>query len=128
VLRCGRKKDYIKHYYLAYNLSESFKNMGYKILQEYFNKQENVILALIFGTNAKGMAGEESDMDIAIYLKDEKEEDRIWLDLSKIITKEVDLVLLNKAPFSLVSNIFKTGIPLLFKTENYLLTCIYHVP
>ena len=92
--------------------------MQFKELQEYFNKQENVILAFIFGSTAKGMAGEESDMDIAIYLKDEKDEDRIWLDLSKIIRREVDLVLLNKAPASLVSNIFKTGIPLIIKEKK----------
>lgn len=72
--------------------------MGFKELQEYFNSQENVILAFIFGSAAKGMALEDSDLDIAVYLNDENDEERIWLELVSITQKEVDLVLINKAP------------------------------
>lgn len=92
--------------------------MNFKELQEYFNNRDNVILAFIFGSVAKGIAGEESDLDIAVYLKDENDEDRIWLDLCSITGKEVDLILINKAPASLVSNIFKTGFPLVIKDKK----------
>ncbi len=93
--------------------------MKSKELQEYFSREENVILAFIFGSVARGFAGEDSDLDIAVYLKNEDEEDRIWLDLCRITEKEIDLVLLNKASASLISNIFKTGIPLVIKDRKF---------
>lgn len=89
--------------------------MNFKELQEYFNNQENVILAFIFGSTAKGMALEDSDLDIAVYLNDENDEDRIWLELGRITQKKVDLVLINKASMkntpqiSLKEGILKDG-------------------
>ena len=87
-------------------------------LRKYFEGKENVILAFLFGSSAKGMAGKDSDIDIGVYLKDKKEEDEVWQDVSRITKKEVDLVLLNDAPASLISNIIKTGIPLCVKDKK----------
>lgn len=87
-------------------------------LKDYFENNKNILLAFIFGSEAKGVAGEESDLDIAVYLKKEDEEDRIWLDLSRITAKNIDLISLNNAPASLISNIFKTGIPLAIKDRK----------
>ncbi|MGB9700340.1 MAG: type VII toxin-antitoxin system MntA family adenylyltransferase antitoxin [Thermodesulfobacteriota bacterium] len=87
-------------------------------LQQYFEEDKNVILAFIFGSVAKGSAGEDSDLDIAVYLKNENDEDRIWLELCRIGNSEVDLIVLNNAPASLVSNIFKTGTPLVIKDRK----------
>lgn len=91
-----------------------------KLLREYFKKKPSVVLAFVFGSYVKGLAGEESDFDVAVYLisqftKPEKIRDverKIWFEVSKIVEKEVDLVCLNNAPASLISNIFKSGIPL----------------
>lgn len=90
-------------------------------LQRYLQEKENVVLAFIFGSWAKGFAGMESDLDIGIYVRDEAQEDELWLELSKISHLEVDLVLLNRAPASLVSNILKTGVPLVVKDKNLFL-------
>jgi len=87
-------------------------------LKEYFKKEENVILAFIFGSQAKGISGEDSDLDIGVYLKDEKEEDKLWTKLNRITRYEVDLVVLNSAPASLISNIFKTGLLLVIKDKK----------
>ncbi|MBC7190537.1 nucleotidyltransferase domain-containing protein, partial [Candidatus Aerophobetes bacterium] len=87
-------------------------------LRKYFEKKENVILAFVFGSWVKGTFGEDSDIDIGVYLKDEKEEKSIWVELSRITGCKVDLVVLNSAPASLVSNIFKTGIPLAIKDKK----------
>ena len=87
-------------------------------LKKYFRKKENVILAFIFGSWAKGTSGEDSDIDIGVYLKDEKKEDEIWVELSRITNREVDLVVLNSAPASLISNVLKTGFPLVIKDGN----------
>jgi len=45
-------------------------------LKKYFRKKENVILAFIFGSWTKGTSGEDSDIDIGVYLKDEKKKTR----------------------------------------------------
>jgi len=103
------------------------KNIGCKKMKpqdkleksrKYFQDKENVVLAFIFGSSAKGIAGEDSDLDIGVYLKDKKEEDEIWREISKVTGKEVDLVVLNDAPASLISNVLKTGIPLVVKDRN----------
>lgn len=89
-----------------------------RLLKEYFRKNKDILLAFLFGSFAKGLVTKESDFDIAVYLRDPKKEDEIWLEVSKIIQKEVDLVCLNEAPASLVSNVFKTGIPLAIKDRK----------
>ena len=89
-----------------------------KRLKEYFKKTPEVLMAFVFGSYAKNMAGEESDFDIAIYLKEKEKENKIWSKISRIVEKEVDLVCLNEAPASLISNIFKTGIALSIKDKR----------
>lgn len=61
---------------------------------------------------------DESDLDVAVYLGDKDQEDRIWRDMSAILKKEIDMVPLNEAPATLVSNVFKTGIPLVIRDRN----------
>jgi uncharacterized protein YutE (UPF0331/DUF86 family)/predicted nucleotidyltransferase len=78
-------------------------------LQRYAEGKDNILLAFIFGSEAKGLAGEDSDLDIAVFLKDKDEENNIWLEISRITDREIDLIILNDAPATLVSNIFKTG-------------------
>jgi len=72
-------------------------------------------LAFIFGSVSKESEGEESDLDIGVYLKDRKEEGQIWRRISGIIQKEIDLILINDAAPTLISNIFKTGVPIVIK-------------
>ena len=86
-----------------------------KLLKKYFEKEPSVILAFLFGSFAKGKEMEESDFDVAVYLKEKNKDsrrDKIWFEISRIIKKDVDLICLNDAPATLISNIFKTGIPL----------------
>jgi len=87
-------------------------------LKRYFEEKENVLLAFIFGSSARGVEGEDSDLDIGVYLKNRTEEDEIWREISKIVEREVDLVVLNDAPATLVSNAFKTGIPFVIKDRK----------
>jgi uncharacterized protein YutE (UPF0331/DUF86 family)/predicted nucleotidyltransferase len=87
-------------------------------LKRYFEEKENVLLAFIFGSSARGVEGEDSDLDIGVYLKNTTEEDEIWREISKIVEREIDLVVLNDAPATLVSNAFKTGIPFVIKDRK----------
>jgi predicted nucleotidyltransferase len=75
-------------------------------------------LAFLFGSLPVGREMKESDVDIAIYLKEKQKRARIHLELCRILEREVDLIDLEEAPASLVSNVFKTGIPLSIKDEK----------
>lgn len=89
-----------------------------KALKRYFETEPAVILAYVFGSFAKGLQTEESDFDIAIYLTEKGDKGGIWSKITKITEKEVDLVCLNEAPASLISNILKTGTPLVLKDKK----------
>ena len=94
------------------------QNQKLTLLKKYFKKQPSVVMAFLFGSFAKGREIKESDFDIAVYLKDKKEENKIWSKVTDIVDKEVDLICLNESPASLTSNIFKTGIPLAVKDKK----------
>lgn len=100
-----------------------------KSLKDYFKKEPSVLLAFLFGSYVQGREMKESDFDVAVYLKNyhpipcpltqlkkpkaiRNLERKIWFGLSRLIHKEIDLICLNEAPATLVSNIFKTGVPL----------------
>lgn len=85
--------------------------MDIKPLAEYFSKEPSVLLAYLYGSFAKGI-------DISVYLKDAAQEDRIWREVTEILQKEVDLISLNDAPSTLISNVLKTGTPLVIKDRN----------
>lgn len=80
-------------------------------------------MAFLFGSYSSGRETYESDFDVAVYFKswedaNYKIEDSIWSDITEIVKKEVDLVCMNNAPASLVSNVIKTGIPLIVKDKE----------
>jgi uncharacterized protein YutE (UPF0331/DUF86 family)/predicted nucleotidyltransferase len=87
-------------------------------LQRYAEGEKSILLAFIFGSEAKGLEGEDSDLDIAVFLKNKEEEDRIWLEFSKLMDREIDLIILNDAPATLISNIFKTGTAIVVKDKK----------
>ena len=88
------------------------------LLKRYFERRGDVALAFLFGSSARGFDGRDSDVDIAIYLTEKEQEDRIWGEVSRIVEREIDLILLNDAPATLISNVFKTGIPLVIKDRR----------
>lgn len=97
-----------------------------ELLKEYFSRREDVLMAFVFGSYAKGREISESDFDVAVYFKlkkgkeniDYETEYQIWSDIGSIVKKEVDLVSLNNAPASLISDILKTGVPLVIKDKK----------
>jgi uncharacterized protein YutE (UPF0331/DUF86 family)/predicted nucleotidyltransferase len=93
------------------------RDLGYK-LKKYFDEEEVIILAFFFGSVAKEIEGEDSDLDIGVYLKDKKADDQIWRKISGITEREIDLTVLNDAAPTLVSNIFKTGVPVVIKDKK----------
>ena len=90
----------------------------FNTLKQYLEECPSVLLAFLFGSCAKGFEMEESDVDIGLYLSNKDEKDDILSGITKILNKEVDLVCLNNAPASLISSIFKTGIPIVIKDRK----------
>ncbi len=99
-------------------------------LKRYFEREENVILAFLFGSRASGLCRKISDWDIGVYFKpyeymeietekDYLDEKRIWGDLVDILqTDDVHLGVLNRIMSSLVFSILNSGIPLVINDRG----------
>ena len=105
-------------------------------LKTYFEKQENVSFAYLFGSTSSGLTHSESDIDIGLYfipktreLEYESEleyenEDKIWLELEKTTGKKVDMVVLNRAPSTLFYAVLQKG-QKIFTRDERLLSRLY---
>lgn len=89
-----------------------------KTLKRYLKKEPSVLLAFLFGSFSKGFATQESDVDIGLYLKEKDKQNEIEFQITKILEKETDYIYLDEAPATLISNMFKTGIPLVVKDKK----------
>ena len=81
-------------------------------------------MAFLFGSRTGRRIAAHSDWDMAIYFKPASDyleweenrfypqENQIWEELEKIVGTEVDLVVLNRVPSSLVFSILNSGFPL----------------
>jgi len=98
-----------------------------ELLKEYFEKREDIAFALLFGSAARGKVRKEGDMDVAVYFWPDKDiewedfdkiykgENSIGLDLERLLKKEVDLVVLNRARAVLADEIVRKGKPIIIK-------------
>lgn len=70
-----------------------------EILKSFFENQDDIVMAFLFGSVAKGKNTKESDIDIAVYLSkyDQKRVFSLWNKLEDLLKKNVDLIVLNKA-------------------------------
>lgn len=110
--------------------TELLKSKKVKVLKKYFEKKPSVILAFLFGSQAKNLEREISDWDIAVYFKpkeyleletglDYPRENKIWSDLIDILqTDDVDFLVLNRARPELVFSILNSGVPLVIKDRK----------
>lgn len=100
-------------------------------LKDYFEKRDDVVMAFLFGSFAKGQAIYDSDIDIAIYFKPETKaieweeektypgENQIWKDVEKIVKRNIDLVVLNKARSLVAFDVLRTGLPIVIKNHPF---------
>ena len=109
------------------------------ILKEYFEKRDDILMAFLFGSHAREMAHRESDVDIAIYLRPEGNsleceefdakydaEDKIWLDIERLLMRNVDLIVLNRAR-SWIANSAIHGRPIIIKDRGLYLDFMLRV-
>ena len=97
-------------------------------LKDYFAARDDVSMAFLFGSQAKGTAGGDSDTDIGVYFKPEGRQleweetkeypatNEVWSAVDVTAqTPTSDIVVLNRAPSILAANILENGIPLVIK-------------
>ncbi len=110
-----------------------------KLLQHYFEKREDILMAFLFGSWANDRGCKESDVDIAVYFKpktgrlewedfDARYEDEgiIWRDVEKILGKEVDLLVLNRAASSIADSAI-SAVPIIIKDRGLYLDFMIRV-
>jgi len=111
---------YNKH--IIWYLRDSDKMDIIKKCKDILMKYEDIVFSYIFGSYAQGSIRGNSDIDIAIYLKKDIDIDtylEIKMNLSEVLKREVDLVILNNAPPLLKYEIYKNNI-LLFSRDKTL--------
>ena len=100
-----------------------------KLLREYFEKESEVSMAFLFGSQARNLAKQSSDWDIGVYFKpkeylelekegDYPKEGRLYNDLVDILKADVDFLVLNRARPSLAFSILNSGFPLVVKDRK----------
>ena len=97
----------IKRHRIPADISDRLERLASLLKQD-----QRVIFAYLFGGLASGMQKPLSDVDIAVFLDPacvdaETKLDLIGLLTDTLATDEVDLVVLNRAPISLVGRILK---------------------
>lgn len=93
-------------------------------LKRYFENRSDVAFAFLYGSQAHGYATKLSDVDIAVYFYPQKRhpieyeseseydgEDEIWDDLERLLKKEVELLVLNRAAATVAASAIR-GIPM----------------
>ena len=86
-------------------------------LRDALEKEENVLLAYLFGSRATGRASSISDFDVAVLLRDNSlaEMGRVLFSASKALgvnEDAVDILDLSKAPLRLKARVLKEGVKL----------------
>ena len=84
-----------------------------KSLKIFFNMKRDILLAFLFGSFASKRIRRSSDVDIGILFKTVPDMDAIndvAEELSSILRREIDLVILNQASPVLKMQILKNGI------------------
>jgi len=102
-------------------------------LQNYFKSRSDISFAFLFGSAARGKIRQEGDIDIAVYFSPEEDleweafgkiypgENRIALDLERLLHKNVDLIVLNKAKAILADEVVRKGKPIIVKNKGLFL-------
>lgn len=84
----------------------------------YFEQQDDVLFALLFGSQARGTAGPLSDVDVAVMLPDAmgdvprfRRRLELIVDLAGVLrTDEIDVAVINDVPLALRYRIYRDGV------------------
>ena len=98
-------------------------------LIEYVSGHEDILLAYLFGSQAAGRPHIESDVDVALLFRSEAVPSsdqflQIQDDLTSLLKKEVDLVVLNNASPIIRMQVLKKG-QKLFERDHRAFACFF---
>ena len=89
-------------------------------LSEALEPRAEILEAYLFGSHARGQARPDSDIDVAVYIDEERAEDGDWGYRAELATvlmaalraDDVDVVVLNRAPVLLYHRVLRDGVRL----------------
>jgi predicted nucleotidyltransferase len=95
-------------------------------IKDFLSDREEIIFAYIYGSLARGQENKLSDIDIAIYIDQDKKptsgpfgyRSELITDIQDLVERDVDLVILNDISLSLAFNVIKDGKLLFSKSKN----------
>ena len=93
-----------------------------KSLKDIFSDRSRILLGFLFGSSARNCLRPSSDVDIGIFFRTVPEIDSIDAlreELSSVLRREVDLVVLNHASPVLKMQILKYGILIYSANKKY---------
>jgi len=103
------------------------ETIKHKAKREIHKEKLPIVLAYLYGSFAKGKEKEGSDIDIAILLKeDEYSTDPLSVfgnvhgfarRIERLIKKEIDIHILNRAPLSFSYIVVTTGVPIYISSK-----------
>ncbi len=97
-----------------------------QILTPYFAGRRDVRMAFLFGSMQRGSASTESDVDVAVYLEEGGAEAILWTDVERLLGREVDLIVLNRAPATVAWSALR-GTPLLIRDRRFFLDYLLEI-
>ena len=95
-------------------MNEKPVDMNERIIR-FFRKRPEVVAVYLFGSQARERATEGSDVDLAILVDPQAKVDEfelkrdLMIGISRILRKEIHLVILNRAGETLSAQVFKHG-------------------
>lgn len=90
------------------------------LLKEYFTAKDNVLMAFLFGSAAKGQERLDSDIDVAVYLSEDfsqRDVNTLWDELEILLQRDVDLLILNRDNPTVAWSAIR-GIPLVIRNHS----------
>ena len=93
-----------------------------KILKDFFKYKGKIVLVFVFGSFVTGRITSHSDIDIAILfesLPDVYETNQLRDELTELLNRDTDVIVLNNASPILRMQVLKTGVLILSKERRY---------
>jgi predicted nucleotidyltransferase len=84
-------------------------------IKRFFEGRPEIIAVYLYGSRARGRAKETSDVDLAVLLHPQAKVDEfefkreLVIGLSRVLRKDIHLIILNRAGETFLNQIFKHG-------------------
>ena len=91
----------------------------------YFKKKKEIASVYLFGSFASGKFTKASDIDIGVlfennFLKSaESLKEQYMTELGRILRKDIELLVMNRAGEMILNQVYKKGKPILIKNNKY---------